>query len=285
MASESERMQRRHLSSRPTSQPAGVIGSVRRWHMSKLLGVDRQALSGLARDGRGAAMTSSYEHQMDMVHQQELTIVIPTLDSAVWLPQVLRSHRDSFPDAEIVVVDDGSRDGTADLLESEAVYRPRFTVIRNPRRLGQWRATVLGCLAASSPMVLTIDDDAITSVSAIAKASGEIDRGADVVYLQTERRFETKWRSVGSILFRALARMRGFPPEYACATSTRLFQVDALRGAGSVPLDVHFARLGLTVASVDGSVEKIPDSATRYSIARLVAHGYVHIRPTRRVKD
>lgn len=215
----------------------------------------------------------------------DFALVIPTKDSANWLSDVLRSHRLQLPNAEIVVVDDGSRDGTADLLDQVLARELDLTVIRNAQCQGQWRSTIRGCLSATSPLLLTIDDDALLRYAAVAEAVSFIDRGADVVYLQPHRAADVRWRSAGSVGFRLVARVRGFPPDYARATSTRLLRSELIQGAGAVPLEVHLARQNLDVAVLDDAVEKIPESVTRYNLARLIAHGYMHLRPAVRQSD
>src|SRR4029079_7309864 len=56
------------------------------------------------------------------------TIVARVLASPVKLPM------------ELICVDDGSRDGSADILDALAAADPRIRVIRQPRNMGKGRA-------------------------------------------------------------------------------------------------------------------------------------------------
>ena len=211
-----------------------------------------------------------------------VALVIPTLDAGSWIDRVLRSHRQAFPQAQIVVVDDGSDEATARLLRDKLARPLDLTLARQFRRQGQWRSTLRGCQLSTAPLVLTLDDDVLIGPDAVGEAVAAIDAGADVVYLHPPRTFEPRWRSAGSTAFRRLARMRGFPVEYERATSTRLVTRASLPSDLAVPLDVHLARNGRRVAVIDDAVKKIPDSRSRYSFARLIAHGSAHLLPTTR---
>lgn len=61
----------------------------------------------------------------------ELSVVMPTRNVAPWVVESVRSVLEQgFADLELIVVDDGSTDGTLDLLA--AVDDSRMTVLRNP---------------------------------------------------------------------------------------------------------------------------------------------------------
>ena len=63
-------------------------------------------------------------------------VVLPTYNEAQTIEAVLRRTRAAVPDASILVVDDGSPDGTADLAEKLAAELGRIDVMRRDRPMG-----------------------------------------------------------------------------------------------------------------------------------------------------
>ena len=67
---------------------------------------------------------------------------------------------DADADAEVIIVDDGSRDGSAGALDREAEARgPRFKVIHLQRNFGQTAAMQAGIDAAQGEVIVTLDAD------------------------------------------------------------------------------------------------------------------------------
>ncbi len=64
-----------------------------------------------------------------------ISVLVPVYNAAPWLAASLASlRRQSEPDFEIIAVDDGSTDGSGDLLEVIARSEPRLVVARHPHR-------------------------------------------------------------------------------------------------------------------------------------------------------
>jgi GT2 family glycosyltransferase len=84
----------------------------------------------------------------------DVAVVIPAHDSARWLGEAIASVRaQSVPVAELVVVDDGSRDDSADLAE-----RAGARVVRQ-ENAGPGAARNRGLAATRSPLVAFLDAD------------------------------------------------------------------------------------------------------------------------------
>jgi glycosyltransferase involved in cell wall biosynthesis len=84
-------------------------------------------------------------------------IVIPAFEAEGTLPAVLRGLRDVLPGATVIVVDDGSRDGTA-----AAAAAHGAVVVRLPANQGKGRALARGVRAAverGADTVVTMDAD------------------------------------------------------------------------------------------------------------------------------
>ncbi len=104
-----------------------------------------------------------------------LSIVIPAYNEGVrlgrTLPKVLDYLRENSPEAELIVVDDGSTDDTAALarqtLEDSGTLRT--SVISYKSNLGKGRAVRLGLLAARSEVTLFSDADLSTPITETSK--------------------------------------------------------------------------------------------------------------------
>lgn len=83
-----------------------------------------------------------------------LSIVIPAYNEAVGIHAVLSRVCGDYPDAEIIVVDDGSTDGTGDQLQGLPVR-----VLRHPYNKGNGASVKSGIRAARGDYVLLLDAD------------------------------------------------------------------------------------------------------------------------------
>lgn len=66
-----------------------------------------------------------------------------------------------YPDFEVIAINDGSRDDTAERLNALAAIHPRLRVIHLDRNLGKANALRMGALAARSEYLVCIDGDAL----------------------------------------------------------------------------------------------------------------------------
>ena len=85
----------------------------------------------------------------------ELSLIIPFYNEEENVSAVIAEARSAVPGAEIIAVDDGSRDRTPALLDQEKNIR----VIHFPKNLGQGPALYAGLLAASRPYAAMMDGD------------------------------------------------------------------------------------------------------------------------------
>ncbi len=92
-----------------------------------------------------------------MSHEPAVTVVVATRDRAWILPRALECVLgQTAADLELVVVDDGSVDGTSQLLD--AVDDPRLVRVRTDG-VGSAAARNAGVAAGSAPLVAFLDDD------------------------------------------------------------------------------------------------------------------------------
>lgn len=112
-----------------------------------------------------------------------ISIVIPAYNEAgrldKTLPIVLAYLAENYPAGELIVVDDGSPDATADVSEKCFADFPRVAarVIRNRPNRGKGHAVRTGLLAAKHPIALFSDADLSTPIAETPKVVEPIERG------------------------------------------------------------------------------------------------------------
>ena len=106
---------------------------------------------------------------------QFLSIIIPAYNEAVRLGKTLETvvdyMRQSYPEGEVIVVDDGSADETATIARQLLAGRGslRTSVISYKSNLGKGRAVRLGLLAARGDIALFSDADLSTPITETPK--------------------------------------------------------------------------------------------------------------------
>jgi dolichol-phosphate mannosyltransferase len=115
--------------------------------------------------------------------ERSLSIIVPTYNEAENIPELLNRiegtlRGESF---EIIVVDDNSRDGTADLVEELGEKYGNVRVLRRPGRLGLGSAVVDGVEVADGDMIAVMDADLQHPPELLPRMLEKADEGSDVV--------------------------------------------------------------------------------------------------------
>ncbi|MFY0407344.1 glycosyltransferase family 2 protein [Solicola sp. PLA-1-18] len=130
---------------------------------------------------------ASHMHAVPDAPRQDDTVVLSIVMPAYNEARTIRSAVDhvlgtSYPcEIELVVVDDGSHDGTADLLDD--ITDERLTVTRHVRNMGKGAAVLTGISVARGTHLMPFDADMEYSAHDVAAlVQPVIDGRTDVVY-------------------------------------------------------------------------------------------------------
>jgi glycosyltransferase involved in cell wall biosynthesis len=145
----------------------------------------------------------------------ELSIIIPCFNEAQRLPASLEKIaayiRERRPNAEVIVVDDGSTDGTAAIAESWRDRIPRLRVLSNGMNRGKGYSVRHGSLEAQGEIILFTDADLSSPIDEgekllaalqthdVAIGSRAMDRGLIEVH-------ESLFREFAGIIFNRIVR-------------------------------------------------------------------------------
>jgi len=118
-----------------------------------------------------------------MAHPQ-LSIVIPAYNESARiddaLERVMSCIAEQGWDAEVLVVDDGSKDNTAAIVQRWMADHPRLHLIQNPGNRGKGYSVRNGLLQAAGEIVMFTDADLSAPMEEAARLFAAIDNGADV---------------------------------------------------------------------------------------------------------
>jgi glycosyltransferase involved in cell wall biosynthesis len=150
---------------------------------------------------------------MTCVPRPTLSVVAPCYDEQDVLPEFLR-RIGAVLDAqggpsEFVLVDDGSRDRTWEIMNKAAAEDSRVTAIRLMRNHGHQLALTAGLTLCRGERILIIDADLQDPPELLPDMIELMDQGADVVYGQRRRRSGDSLfkRFTAAVFYRLIGRM------------------------------------------------------------------------------
>lgn len=113
-----------------------------------------------------------------------LSVVIPCFNEEHRLPPTVRAIRRYFRlrriEGELILVDDGSRDGTLSFMRAEAARQSDVSVVAVSPNRGKGRAVAEGVCVALGDQILISDADLSTPIEELPKLQAALGRGADV---------------------------------------------------------------------------------------------------------
>lgn len=190
-----------------------------------------------------------------MANPVELSIVIPAFNEADHLAELLgKIGALKLPTAEIIVVDDGSADGTADIASGAGA-----TVIRHPYNIGNGAAVKSGMRAAQGKTILLMDGDGQHQPEEIPKLLAEAANYHMVVGARAKGSKLRLHRYAANAVYNLMASyVTQFKVQDLTSGFRLLSRRDALRFIDLLPntfsypttLTLAFLRSGLTVKYV-----------------------------------
>jgi len=208
----------------------------------------------------------------------EISLVVPVFNEEATLEEVYRRATATLEELgrpyELIVVDDGSRDGTWAIVERLAAEDARVRAVRFKRNFGQHPAMHAGLVRARGGVVVTMDADLQNVPEDLPRLVAAVDEGADVASGCRQGRDDSWGRTLPSKMVNGM--LRRFTnvdiADFGCAFNA--YARPALEPVLGVVGKQKFTKAlvlsaGASVAEVDLSHQARADGS-RYSPLRLV---------------
>ncbi|HKF80302.1 MAG TPA: bifunctional polysaccharide deacetylase/glycosyltransferase family 2 protein [Thermoleophilaceae bacterium] len=182
-----------------------------------------------------------------------VSIVVPAFNEAVVIERAVRSFAASdYPELEVIVVDDGSEDGTGDVVE--AVGLEQVQVIRQ-RNSGKSAALNRGIAASRNEVIVMVDADTVFETASLRRvvaplSASEVGAVSGNTKVGNRRGLLGRWQHIEYVLGFNLDRrlfdvLRCLP---TVPGAIGAFRRDALADVGEVPADTLAEDTDLTLA-------------------------------------
>lgn len=240
-------------------------------------------------------------HTAQRQESPRLSVVIPVYNGRDALPPLLvrlaAALRALTPQFEVILVNDGSADGSWEAIVGLCAQHAWLGAISLERNIGQQGATLAGLAQARGLLLLTMDDDLQHPPEAIAAMMAAMGEGVDVVYAAPRARFSGRSYAMFSCLVKYALTLLGVRLARHMR-SFRLMRAGVVdwRAQALVPqvsVDGLLARSRPRVVSVRVDYGERITGQSAYSLARVVtltlniwraAHGLTPRRPRDAVK-
>jgi dolichol-phosphate mannosyltransferase len=128
--------------------------------------------------------------------RRDFTVVVPAYNEAANAADLVRELRATFErfalEGDVVVVDDGSTDGTAEAIERAAADWRRLRVIRHRRNFGKTEALVTAAAHTNATWLVLFDADLQHSTDEIPRFLAKLAEGWDIVTGRKVGRYEKR---------------------------------------------------------------------------------------------
>ena len=209
-----------------------------------------------------------------------LSIVVPVKDEegsiSILVEQIVGVSRDAgLKLADVVVVDDGSTDGTWQAVEALSKRYGELRGLRLRRNFGKSTALMVGVDIASGDMIVTMDGDLQDDPCELPRFVAAIEEGADLVSGWKKERRDSLSKTLPSRLFNwVTARVSGIAlHDFNCgykAYRREVFETVQLYGELHRYVPVLADALGFRVAEIAVNHHPRRFGRTKYGVARFL---------------
>ena len=232
-----------------------------------------------------------------------VTVIIPLYNKQRHLRRCVSSIlAQSYPNLEVIIIDDHSTDGSTARAEAIARQHPSIRLISNPGNLGLFETRYVGIRQAGGEYITFVDADDWLETGAIRDmVELMLEHGVDLVQLRHRRRMrgmavryqecyepEYAMRRIDGEEFRAFARYVGMTSYIHPAAWGKLYRTDLLRDMSHVKFEqfwgedqifnIQYLRMCRSMVFSDciGYNYRWGGETTQYKYSALREYKYVH---------
>jgi undecaprenyl-phosphate 4-deoxy-4-formamido-L-arabinose transferase len=215
-----------------------------------------------------------------------LSVVIPVYRSEGYLARTVEELVASLEPRipfEIILVNDGSPDGVARVIDQMCAADKRIRAVSLGHNIGQHRATLRGLAMARGDVVATVDDDGQNPPeAAMAVAQALRERDLDVVYGRFQSVEQTAMRRLASRANRWLSRRTIQNWSDVAITNVRAIRGDLARALGAVEspypyIDALIFRMTRHIGEVPVVHRQRKAGESTYTLGRLLKLWVSHL--------
>jgi undecaprenyl-phosphate 4-deoxy-4-formamido-L-arabinose transferase len=212
-----------------------------------------------------------------------LSAVVPVYNSEQTLDDLLNRLtpvlRSLTPNFEVILVNDGSRDGSWRVIQSLAEQYPFVTGIEMMRNYGQHNALLCGIRAARFDKIVTLDDDLQNPPEEIAKLLAKLNEGFDVVYGKPQAMTHGLLRNLASQITKIVLQQAMGAQTARNISAFRIFRTvvrDAFATYRSPYVSIDVLLTWGTTKFTATEVKHDPRTvgASNYTIRKLLTHAF-----------
>ena len=209
----------------------------------------------------------------------KVSFVIPCYRSELTLPKVVAEIEETMArigkyEYELVLVNDCSPDGTANVIKSLCEEKPYIHGLSFSKNFGQHAALMAGFRAAEGDVVVCLDDDGQTPANEVDKLLDKIEEGFDAVYARYAHKQHSGFRNFGSRVNDLMTRVMLGKPKQLFVSSyfavRRYIVEDMIRYEYSYPYVIGLVlRSTKNITNVDVQHREREIGSSGYTLSKL----------------